>query len=373
MCPSHDDPSWPAHPARRMNFLPKNEVCCCGWRTTPLPQPSTCVRLARSAFRASGRTARRFHDSLLSRRSAGLRWLCVSGNAAVSHRRRKRARRGLRRLALLASNRDEVPELQISLSVLSPPQLDCAGTNRNRTPRPAGQPWSPPRPAAAASAGRARMGPHHLPRANLQKSGLPPTHGKRGPGWKRSPPKFLPIPAERGCFAKRSRHSAQDDKRGGRSLPQAILLRKNYCRSSSTPSPTCTSSSANTIMPVAVVGVVLMTTISPTARRGMSATRIEGPLVLVNMCPSIEGGYFCVSSVCRCLERKRINRVSQVRFVRAHRAQVVADLDALVGAHVHVNLRARSQQEIEILGQHNSPAGAAVARHEAVKPFRQME
>jgi len=42
------------------------------------------------------------------------------------------------------------------------------------------------------------------------------------------------------------------------------------CGSSSTPSPTCTGSMAKTIMPVAVPGVVLSTTISPTARRGMS-------------------------------------------------------------------------------------------------------
>src|SRR5271166_3932932 len=50
---------------------------------------------------------------------------------------------------------------------------------------------------------------------------------------------------------------------------------EGYCdcacdSSSSTPSPACTSSMANTIIPVAVVGVVPITTISPTARRGRS-------------------------------------------------------------------------------------------------------
>ena len=47
----------------------------------------------------------------------------------------------------------------------------------------------------------------------------------------------------------------------------------DYCCSSfSTSSPRWTSSMAKTIIPVAVVGVVPMITISPTDRRGMSAT-----------------------------------------------------------------------------------------------------
>ena len=48
---------------------------------------------------------------------------------------------------------------------------------------------------------------------------------------------------------------------------------KTYCCSSiSTASPKWISSMAKTIIPVAVVGVVPMITISPTERRGMSAT-----------------------------------------------------------------------------------------------------
>jgi hypothetical protein len=47
----------------------------------------------------------------------------------------------------------------------------------------------------------------------------------------------------------------------------------NYgCSSISTESPKWISSMAKTIIPVAVVGVVPMITISPTERRGMSAT-----------------------------------------------------------------------------------------------------
>jgi len=45
----------------------------------------------------------------------------------------------------------------------------------------------------------------------------------------------------------------------------------SYCWSSSTRSPRRTGSSANTIIPVAVLGVVPRMTISPTARRGISA------------------------------------------------------------------------------------------------------
>ena len=46
-----------------------------------------------------------------------------------------------------------------------------------------------------------------------------------------------------------------------------------YCtESASTPSPACTSSIAKTTMPVAVVLVTPMITISPTARRGKSRT-----------------------------------------------------------------------------------------------------
>src|SRR4029077_10656447 len=69
----------------------------------------------------------------------------------------------------------------------------------------------------------------------------------------------------------------------------------------------------------------------------------------------------------------RIHRISQIRFVGAHRAEVVADLDSLAGSEVHVNLRTISQQKIEVLGQHNSPAVSAVARTKAIKPFRQVE
>src|SRR2546425_11646380 len=68
-------------------------------------------------------------------------------------------------------------------------------------------------------------------------------------------------------------NTAQDRKKMGRFSPPLFGVpstAKNYCccSSRSTRSPRCTSSSANTIMPVAVVGVVPITTISPTARRG---------------------------------------------------------------------------------------------------------
>ncbi len=49
---------------------------------------------------------------------------------------------------------------------------DSAGTSGNWTPRPADQPGPLSRPVAAASAARARMGPHRLPRTNLQESRL---------------------------------------------------------------------------------------------------------------------------------------------------------------------------------------------------------
>src|SRR6476469_7878625 len=49
----------------------------------------------------------------------------------------------------------------------------------------------------------------------------------------------------------------------------------------STVSPTCTSSKANVIMPVALAGVTLSTINSPKARRGISGTRISGPFDLV--------------------------------------------------------------------------------------------
>ena len=46
----------------------------------------------------------------------------------------------------------------------------AAGAGGDWTPRPADQPGVQSRPVAAASAARARMGPHRLPRTNLQES-----------------------------------------------------------------------------------------------------------------------------------------------------------------------------------------------------------
>ena len=57
-------------------------------------------------------------------------------------------------------------------------------------------------------------------------------------------------------------------------------------------------------MPVEVVGVTVMMTISPTARRGISATWMFGPLVLVIQLPSIDGGRFWVSSAVDACKRE---------------------------------------------------------------------
>ena len=59
---------------------------------------------------------------------------------------------------------------------------------------------------------------------------------------------------------------------------------------------------AKTTMPVEVVGVVEMTTTSPTARRGRSRTWITGPPVLVNMLGSIAAWCACVSSLVEALK-----------------------------------------------------------------------
>ena len=72
---------------------------------------------------ASGRTSRRLHDSLLSRRTSGLCRVCASGERrCIAPSRRPRAARPSTTRASRRSRRDEVPELQVSLSVLSPPQ-----------------------------------------------------------------------------------------------------------------------------------------------------------------------------------------------------------------------------------------------------------
>ncbi len=113
-----------------------------------------------------------------------------------------------------------------------------------------------------------------------------------------------------------------------------------------------------------------MTTISPTARRGMSATWIEGPLVLVRYV-AFDRWRISLRVVGRgCLEGERVHWIAQVSFITAHRAEVVADLDPLVGAHVHIDLRTVSQEQVKILGQHDAAAGFAVVGQKAVKSLR---
>ena len=156
-----------------MNFLPKSAACCFDWRTRPLPQPSSSAKyrwLRRLPHLAEPRGA---FTTLYYR--GDLRG-CVGYVLPVTSLYRTVAE-SARGAAFDDSRfppvtRDEAPELRVSLSVLSPPASDSAGTGGNWTPRPADQPGPLSRPVAAASAGRARMGPHHLPRTNLQKSRL---------------------------------------------------------------------------------------------------------------------------------------------------------------------------------------------------------
>ena len=61
---------------------------------------------------------------------------------------------------------------------------------------------------------------------------------------------------------------------------------------------------AKTTMPVAVVGVVEMTTTSPTARRGRSRTWITGPPVLVKKLGSNAACFACVSSLVEALNER---------------------------------------------------------------------
>ncbi len=67
---------------------------------------------------------------------------------------------------------DENPELTSLPQRPLPAPTHSGGPGGNRTPRPAHQSWSPPRPAAAASASRTPMEPHSVSRTNLQESGL---------------------------------------------------------------------------------------------------------------------------------------------------------------------------------------------------------
>src|SRR6185437_14497946 len=72
---------------------------------------------------------------------------------------------------------------------------------------------------------------------------------------------------------------------------------QNYWRSNSTRSPMWTGSIENTIIPVAVFGVVPMIRSSPTARVGISAVRIAGPLVMLKKLPSKDGCRTWVGSI----------------------------------------------------------------------------
>src|SRR5690242_7726834 len=91
-------------------------------------------------------------------------------------------------------------------------------------------------------------------------------------------------------------YHAPQKNNGTRGRPVPFRDSENYCWSSSTRSPMCTGSSEYTIIPVAVVGVVPMITISPTARRGISDVRISGPFVFARKVGLIEGCLACVGS-----------------------------------------------------------------------------
>ncbi len=68
--------------------------------------------------------------------------------------------------------RDHAPELRSLPQRALAAASGSAGTSGNWTPRLADHPGLLSRPVAAASAGRARMGPHRLPRTDLQESRL---------------------------------------------------------------------------------------------------------------------------------------------------------------------------------------------------------
>ncbi len=70
----------------------------------------------------------------------------------------------------LPVTRDEAPELEVSLSILSALQPIRRRRSRNRPPRPAHQPARTPRSAASSSPRRTWLGPRNVSRTDLPQS-----------------------------------------------------------------------------------------------------------------------------------------------------------------------------------------------------------
>ena len=157
--------------------------------------------------------------------STRLRRLCVSGEFALSHCGRKRAGRSIRRHPF--SSGDPAGSSRPGSLSQHPfrPRAHNSRKDRGWTSRSADQPGCQPGSAAAASAGRARMGSRNLPRTNLQKSRLACEcmADRRQPesfhrGSVRRPPVSGRVVAG---DAARVLHSKNQ---GGRSLPEMLSL-----------------------------------------------------------------------------------------------------------------------------------------------------